>query len=166
MSIKEMIREHPDVAGDGNESLLEAVKHAMYCAAICNSCADACSAEEMDMRRCIRLCLDCADVCTAAYRVATRRTDENGGWAPGPLFDLYASRRTDENRQLIRSMLAVCIEACETCAEECARHEHAHCRRCAQMCRECADDCRQALADLNDEVHADGERSTFAHGAA
>ena len=91
MSIKEMIKEHPSVGSDYNESLGEAVKHAMYCAAICNSCADACSAEEMDMRRCIRLCMDCADVCTAAYRVA--------------------SRRTDHNRQLIRTMLATCIEA-------------------------------------------------------
>jgi hypothetical protein len=145
MSIKEMIREHPDVGSGYNESLGQAVKHAMYCAAICNSCADACSAEEMDMRRCIRLCLDCADVCTAAYRVATRRTDEN--------------------RQLIRSMLAVCIEACQVCEEECRSHDHAHCQRCAQMCRECADDCRRALTELNDEVHADGERSTFELGA-
>ena len=44
MSIKEMIREHPQVGSDYNEQLAEAVKHAMYCAAICNSCADACSA--------------------------------------------------------------------------------------------------------------------------
>ncbi len=146
MSIQKMISEHPDVAGDENDALGDAVKHAMYCAAICNSCADACSAEEMDMRRCIRLCSDCADVCTATYRVATRRTDEN--------------------RQLIRTMLAACIEACETCEAECARHDNAHCKRCAQMCRECADDCRKALADLNREVHADGERSTFEHGAA
>lgn len=146
MSIKEMIREHPSVGENYNDSLAEAVKHAMYCAAICNSCADACSAEEAEMRRCIRLCTDCSDVCTATYRVA--------------------SRRTDENRQLIRSVLAVCIEACETCAEECEKHDHAHCRRCAKMCRECADDCRKALTDLNDEVHADREKSTFAHSAA
>ena len=107
---------------------------------------DACSGEEMEMRRCIRLCMDCADVCTATYRLA--------------------SRRTDENRQLIRTMLAACIEACETCAGECERHDHAHCRRCAVMCRECARDCRIALTNLNAEVHADGERSTFAHDAA
>ena len=135
MSIKEMIKEHPSVGSDYNESLGEAVKHAMYCAAICNSCADACSAEELDMRRCIRLCMDCADVCTATYRVA--------------------SRRTDENRQLIRTMLATCIEACETCRAECEQHDNDHCRRCAQMCRECADDCRRALETLNDEVHAE-----------
>jgi hypothetical protein len=99
----------------------------------------------MDMRRCIRLCMDCADVCTATYRVA--------------------SRRTDENRQLIRTMLAACIEACETCAEECEKHDTDHCRRCAKMCRECAEDCRRALTDLNDEVHAEGRRSDFAHNA-
>ena len=145
MSIKEMIREHPQVGADYNEHLAEAVKHALYCAAICNSCADACSAEAMDMRRCIRLCMDCADVCTATYRVATRRTDEN--------------------RQLIRTMLAACIEACETCAVECESHDHAHCKRCAEMCRECARDCRAALKDLNEEVHADGGRAMFAHDA-
>src|SRR5690606_21045581 len=74
MSIARMIQEHPDVAASGayNEALGLAVRHAMHCAAICNSCADACSAEEMDMRQCIRTCLDCSDVCEATYRVATR----------------------------------------------------------------------------------------------
>ncbi|MFO7804357.1 MAG: four-helix bundle copper-binding protein, partial [Paracoccaceae bacterium] len=60
MSIKEMINEHPDVAGHMNEPLAEAVKHAMYCAAICNSCADACGAEDGDRRDCIRSCMDCS----------------------------------------------------------------------------------------------------------
>ncbi len=46
-----------------------------------------------------------------------------------------ATRRTDHNRQLIRAMLATCIEACAVCEAECARHDNAHCRRCAQMCR-------------------------------
>jgi hypothetical protein len=134
MSIEKTISEHPDVGADYNGALGLAVKHAMYCAAICNACADACSAEPMDMRRCIRLCTDCADVCTATYRVA--------------------SRRTDHNRQVIRTMLAACIEACEVCEAECAKHDMAHCRRCAQMCRECAEDCREALVTLNEEVHA------------
>lgn len=128
MSIKEMIRDHPDVRDDYNEALAEAVKHAMYCAAICNSCADADLAEDMDMSRCIRLCLDCSDVCTATYRVATRRTDHNV--------------------RVIRAMLEACITACETCAEECERHDHPHCQRCAKMCRECAESCRAALSTL------------------
>lgn len=138
MSIEAMISEHPDVAAEKgapfNDSLSLAVRHAMYCAAICNSCADACSAEPMDMRQCIRTCTDCADVCTATYRVA--------------------SRRTGENRGLIRTMLALCIEACAICQAECAKHDTAHCRRCAKMCHECARDCRAALEGLNEEVHA------------
>lgn len=128
MSIKEMIKEHPQVGSDWNEELGEAVKHAMYCAAICNSCADACSAEEMDMRTCIRLCMDCADICTATTRVASRRTSGNVG--------------------VIESMLRTCIAACEACAEECEKHDTDHCRRCARMCRECADDCTKALEGM------------------
>ncbi len=134
MSIEKMISEHPDVSADFNESLALAVRHAMYCAAICNSCADACSAEEMDMTRCIRLCSDTSDICTATYRVA--------------------SRRTDENRSVIRAMLALCVKACETCAEECEKHDHAHCQRCARMCRECARDCKAAMEDLHHEAVA------------
>lgn len=136
MSIEAMISEHPDVAGSGryNEPLALAVKHAMYCAAICNSCADACLAEKMDMSQCIRLCLDCSDVCEATYRVATRRTGSNV--------------------EVIRSLLETCIRTCEICEAECAKHDDDHCRRCARMCRECADDCRRALESLNEEAHA------------
>lgn len=130
MSIREMIREHPDVGADYNEELGQAIKHAMYCAAICNSCADACSAEEMDMRGCIRLCSDCSDVCTALYRVA--------------------SRRTAGNVPVIKSLLETCITACTVCAEECGKHDNPHCRRCAQMCRECLEDCEKALARMRE----------------
>lgn len=134
MSIEKMISEHPDVGTSGayNEALGKAVKHAMYCAAICNSCADACLAEKMDMRQCVRTCLDCADICAATSRVATRRTGSNVA--------------------VIRSLLETCIEACAVCEAECARHDHDHCRRCAQMCRECAEDCRAAVASLDSEV--------------
>ena len=128
MSIRKMLAEHPESKGHNNEPLAAAVRHAMYCAVICTSCADACSAEDMDMRRCIRLCMDCADVCAATMKVA--------------------ARRTDENRALIAAMLQTCIQACETCATECEKHVHAHCRRCAEMCRECASDCAEALATL------------------
>ncbi|RVQ65955.1 four-helix bundle copper-binding protein [Croceicoccus ponticola] len=134
MSIEKMISEHPAVGDDYNQSLGLAVKHTLYCAAICNSCADACSAEEMDMSRCIRLCSDASDICTATYRVA--------------------SRRTDENRAVIRAMLAVCVKACEACADECEKHDNAHCKRCAQMCRECARDCKAAMETLHDEAVA------------
>ncbi|MBA16317.1 MAG: four-helix bundle copper-binding protein [Sphingomonas sp.] len=125
MSIAEMIKSHPDVAGHLNEPLAKAVRHAMFCSAICTSCADACIAEEMDMRQCIRNCLDCADICTATFTVA--------------------ARRTASNEALIQAMLKLCIQACEICAAECEKHDNDHCRRCTEMCRECAADCKAAL---------------------
>ena len=125
MSIAKMIAAHPDVAGNLNEPLALAVRHAMFCAAICTSCADACVAEEMDMRQCVRSCLDCADVCDRVMKVATRRTGSN--------------------EVVLREALQLCVTTCDLCAEECAKHDNDHCRRCAEMCRECAGDCRAAL---------------------
>ena len=125
MSIHKMIALHPDVAGDLNEALATAARHAMFCAAMCTSCADACSAEDMDMRQCIRSCLDCADVCQATSRLAVRRTGQN--------------------IEALRAMLETCAQICELCAAECERHDHAHCKLCAEMCRECAGDCRAAI---------------------
>jgi hypothetical protein len=128
MSISGMIALHPDVAGDPNEALSLAARHALFCAALCTSCADACAAEPMDMRQCIRSCLDCADICGAAAKLALRRTGENA--------------------EMVRMMLETCASACLLCAKECERHRHEHCRLCARMCRECAADCRSALPTL------------------
>ena len=128
MSIKEMIKEHPSVGADYNDQLGEAIKHAMYCAAICNSCADACNSEEGDMSACIRKCSDCADICQAVSTVA--------------------ARRTHGNTAVIKSLLEACILACKVCAEECAKHDNPHCRRCERMCRECMEDCVKALQGM------------------
>ncbi len=125
MSIEKMISLYPDVAGDLNEALATAARHAMYCSLICTSCADACLAEPMDMRQCIRICSDCADVCGATARLMVRRTGQD--------------------IEMLRAQMEACIQACEICAAECERHDHEHCKLCAQMCRECADDCRKAL---------------------
>ncbi len=128
MSIAKMIAAHPDVDGHLNEPLATAIRHAMFCAAICNSCADACSAEDGDMRQCIRMCSDCADICDAAFKVATRRTGAN--------------------EAILRQMLELCAEACDQCASECDKHDNDHCKRCAEMCRECAADCKTAISNL------------------
>jgi hypothetical protein len=128
MSIRKMIALHPDVAGQVNQPLGDAVHHAMYCAKMCLSCADACAAENMDMSQCIRLCLDCSDVCEATARLGLRRTGQNVA--------------------ILREMLELCARACEECATECERHDHEHCKLCAQMCRECARDCREAALSL------------------
>ncbi|WP_206240080.1 four-helix bundle copper-binding protein [Novosphingobium terrae] len=128
MSIEKMINLHPDVQGAGNESLATSARHAMLCNLMCTSCADACLAEEMDMRQCIRSCLDCADVCAATARLAVRRTGSNVS--------------------SLELMLQTCVTICDRCGEECRHHMHAHCQLCAQMCFECARDCRSAISEL------------------
>ena len=130
MSIRKMIALHPDVIKSGhvNDPLGTAVHHAMYCAKMCMSCADACAAEEMDMTQCIRTCSDCSDVCEAMSRIG--------------------ARRTGSNEQVLREMLELCARVCDACAVECEKHDHAHCKLCAQICRECAEDCRNAALTI------------------
>jgi hypothetical protein len=103
----------------------------MYCARMCLSCADACTAEQMDMRQCVRSCLDCADVCEAAGKLAVRRSGSN--------------------EAVLKDVLELCARVCEACAAECEKHDHEHCKLCAQMCRECASDCRDAAASITAE---------------
>lgn len=129
MSLEKMISFHPDVGGNVNEDLVKAARHAALCSLMCISCADACSAEQKDMRQCIRVCSDCADVCSAASRVMVRRTRQDV--------------------ELLRTQMEACIGACRICAAECDKHEFNHCRLCATMCRECAEDCGKALLSLH-----------------
>ena len=130
MSIRKMISLHPDVVASGhtNQALGDAVHHAMYCAKMCLSCADACAAEDMDMAQCIRLCSDCADVCEATTRLGLRRTGHN--------------------EKILVEMLEFCARVCDECAAECEKHDHEHCKLCAQICRECAADCRRAAESI------------------
>src|SRR3954452_21116119 len=104
MQTKEMIATHPDVRGNINQSLIDAIDAAHACAQTCTSCADACLAEEMvaELRQCIRLNLDCADVCSATATLG--------------------SRRTGSNEEVIRRLLETCIVACRLCGAECQRH--------------------------------------------
>ena len=124
MSLQKMIAAHPQV-DDETEELVLAARHAMLCALFCTSCADACSAEAMDMAQCIRTCSDCADVCTATARLAVRRTGQDIG--------------------VLRAQIEACILACNTCADECGKHDDPHCAKCAEMCRETARDFQKCL---------------------
>ncbi len=128
MSIRKMIALHPAAKGHVNQPLGDAVHHAMYCAKMCLSCADACAAEKMDVAECIRLCSDCADVCEATTSLGLRRTGSN--------------------EQILTEMLGFCARVCDECAAECERHDMEHCKLCAQMCRECAEDCRKAATSI------------------
>jgi hypothetical protein len=129
MQTKEMIATHPQVRGNVNQALIDAIDAAFSCAQTCTSCADACLAEEMvaQLRQCIRLNLDCADVCGATATLG--------------------SRRTGSNEEVIRKLLDACIAGCRVCGDECHRHasEHEHCRICAEACRRCQTACQTAL---------------------
>lgn len=129
MSLAKILSMHPEVSGKLNEPLATAARHSMFCASMCTACADACSAEKMDMRQCIRICSDCADICEATAKLSVRRTGQN--------------------IEMLAAMLETCIRACEVCAAECEKHDHDHCRLCAEMCRECTNDCRKALPTVN-----------------
>ena len=128
MSIRKMIALHPKAQAHVNQALGDAVHHLMYCSKMCLSCADSCAAEKMDMTQCIRLCLDCSDVCEAAARLGLRRTGSN--------------------EAIVREMLEFCDRVSDECAAECEKHDHEHCKLCAQICRECAEDCRNAAQSV------------------
>lgn len=128
MSLEKMIAAHPQVEYV-TEPLALAARHAMLYSLFCTSCADACSAEPMDMSQCVRTCMDCADICAVTARLAVRRTGQD--------------------IEMLRAMLETCIRACEICAGECEGHDNPHCRLCATMCRKCAEDCRKALAEVH-----------------
>lgn len=74
--------------------------------------------------KCIELDRYCADMCrTAATFVA----------------------RSDEHTiAFVNKFCALCVEICDTCAEECEKHSHSeHCKNCAEACRACAEECRR-----------------------
>lgn len=89
------------------------------CAAACEECLDACLSEDnKDMlAECMRGDRDCAKTCQlAASFVAS-------------------------NSPFTSSALTLCEEICISCNKECEKHEHLHCKRCAEACRKCAEAC-------------------------
>ena len=123
MSLEKMISLHPEV-GAVNEDLVKAARHAML------SCADACLAEQMDMRQCIRVCLDCADVCAAASRLmvsAPRRISRFRGrrWkrASGP------ARFAPPNARSMAWSIASCVVPCAANAPAIAARRLRRCNK-------------------------------------
>lgn len=94
------------------------------CVAACEHCATSCLAEEhvQHMAGCIRLDRDCADICALTARLVARGS-------------VHA-----------RHIMKECIEVCQLCQNECAKHNDDHCQQCAAACKACADACRAYLA--------------------
>ncbi|MCR6722583.1 MAG: four-helix bundle copper-binding protein [Chitinophagaceae bacterium] len=94
------------------------------CMRACRECAAACLAEPHvhAMSRCIQLDLACAAVCSAAAEAMLQQVNQ------------------------ANSLCQVCADICNACAEECERHEHDHCKKCAAACRHCASVCLEMVA--------------------
>ena len=94
----------------------------LQCALACDRCASQCLNEPdiNKMVRSIKLTQDCADICIQGAR----------------LWRLKSEMASD--------YLLLCERICRLCAEECLKHEHDHCQRCAEVCQHCAELCRES----------------------
>jgi hypothetical protein len=89
------------------------------CAATCNSCMHDCLHEKdvKHMTACIELDMDCAAICNLTASFLSREST------------------------FAKHILPLCHDVCIACAEECEKHHHEHCKRCAAICRQCASQC-------------------------
>ncbi len=117
----------PHLLAAGVDALQECVLAAKVCAD-----ADLAESDPRLLVECIRRNQDCAEIGAATVGVVAR-------WR-------------QENHALVVALLQACILACHLCAEECSRHEHAHCRECALACRRCESACRALLEEIDHEV--------------
>ena len=91
------------------------------CITACNHCAVACL-QEPDvkmMAKCIALDMDCAQVCAVAVAAMARGS-------------VHA-----------QAICALCAEVCQSCGDECIKHDMDYCQACAKACYDCAKACRQ-----------------------
>ncbi|SHF78302.1 protein of unknown function [Salegentibacter echinorum] len=104
-----------------NEKLISALGN---CINHCNYCGDACLDEDnvKMMKDCIRLDKVCAEVCSS-------------------LSQILATSYSDVN-----ALVEYCKKVCQECADECGKHDHQHCKDCAQACKECVEACEAYLA--------------------
>jgi len=96
------------------------VRAANDCSAACEFCAASCLSEpdiEM-MKLCIRLDLDCSEACHLIAKLAER------------------------DSAFVADFASQVASVCDECAQECAKHDKAHCRQCAAACQRCAEACR------------------------
>ena len=94
------------------------------CVVTCNHCAAACL-QEPDvkmMARCIALDMDCSQICALAVAAMSRGSEH------------------------AKAICAVCAVICQSCGDECAKHQMEHCQQCAKACHACAEECRKMAA--------------------
>lgn len=101
------------------QSYDECIKACIECMLACERCASGCLAEAdiRQMASCIALDRSCADLCIQAAREMARGSD------------------------FAKQLCAVCAQACQACADECAKHPHDHCQACSEACKKCFELC-------------------------
>ncbi len=128
---EKLFHSHPRATQAALPETLDAANALSECVVACTLCADACLAEDNVgmMRRCIRSDLDCAEICASTLRLILRQTETVA--------------------EIVRQQVHACVIACQLCAEECGRHEHEHCRLCAQTCHHCQEACNRLLGEIS-----------------
>lgn len=96
------------------------------CVLACNNCFEGCLQEEhvKMMVQCIRLDKECAIICSTTLQLVYKES------------------------HFLPESLELCINACQTCADECRKYPEEHCRECAKTCDECATVCREFLHQI------------------
>ena len=94
------------------------------CAVACNHCATSCLHESdvKMMAKCIALDMDCAQICALAAAAMARDSVHAKG------------------------ICTLCADICQSCGDECGKHDMAHCQQCAKACHHCAQECRKMVA--------------------
>lgn len=89
----------------------------------CRTCANADLHEDHHLSmlvRCIKLDLDCSAICSLALQSMA------------------------SNSEFAKQVCALCATVCNSCAEECRKHEKMeHCVACAKACSACASECER-----------------------
>lgn len=93
------------------------------CIPACEQCAKACFEEEdiKPMVACIKLTKECANICSLGVQLLSGESD------------------------LAESYIGLCVDICSKCADECEKHDHEHCKKCAITCRRCERICKSFL---------------------
>jgi hypothetical protein len=124
-----LLEAYPGELNIDADVLSRCIEACYECSQACTACADACLSEEnvAELIKCIRLNEDCADVCAVAGRVA--------------------SRQTEYDANVTRTVVQACAGTCRACGDECERHaaHHEHCRICAEACRRCEAACQELV---------------------
>jgi hypothetical protein len=100
------------------------INSCLNCAALCNHCSSADAQEDNVnmMAKCIQLCMECATVCYACAQLMSLGSDK------------------------ANEISALCVKMCNDCYAECSKHDHQHCKECAQACERCAEECKKIAA--------------------